>query len=228
MQKTTDRTIGLEELRGLGRHALSNAFSDASKEDFALLVDSLRQRGYDSSHPIILYEGDILDGRHRQQACIESGVEPTFMEFVGTADEAWAYAFSANMARRQMTQPQKAMVLVIRNQMLPVKEQLSDVEIAARTGKSSPRLVTDLRKVNEADPAVARDIADGKVKAEAGVRQVLKGKRTSRQSQTDNRGVFQIKRKLAKVYAVRDAHGWTDQQTINKAVDLLIEWHDAQ
>lgn len=40
------------------------------------LVDRIATFGYSESEPIVLYRGSVLDGRHRQEACVRLGIEP--------------------------------------------------------------------------------------------------------------------------------------------------------
>lgn len=56
---------------------------------------------------IILFEGKILDGRNRYRACGVVGVAPRFEDFNGNGDPV-AYIISKNIARRHLTQSQKA------------------------------------------------------------------------------------------------------------------------
>ena len=44
--------------------------------------------GFDRKHAILIYEGKILDGRHRYLAAVKAGVDPIFTEFQGTREEA--------------------------------------------------------------------------------------------------------------------------------------------
>ena len=43
----------------------------------------VKDNGYDHSEEIVLFEGDILDGRHRHSICKKLGITPSFAEFVG-------------------------------------------------------------------------------------------------------------------------------------------------
>jgi N6-adenosine-specific RNA methylase IME4 len=71
------------------------------------LVADIRDRG--QVHPIIVHEGQILDGRNRLAACKLAGVEPWFQEWDGRGRTPTGYAISANIPRRHLTQDQLAM-----------------------------------------------------------------------------------------------------------------------
>ena len=49
---------------------------------------NMKGDGFDRKHPILTYEGKILDGRHRYLAAVKAGVDPIFTEFQGTREEA--------------------------------------------------------------------------------------------------------------------------------------------
>lgn len=52
------------------------------------IAKGMEDRGFDIKHAILIYEGKILDGRHRYLAAIKAGVDPIFTEFQGTREEA--------------------------------------------------------------------------------------------------------------------------------------------
>ena len=213
------------------RHAFSLAFQEAAQSDFAELVRSIRERGYDSRHPILLYEGQILDGWHRWKVCQELGIEPTFEIFEGTKAEAHKIVFSENIARRQMSQSQKSMAYLVRNGWLPPREQLSDAEIAARTGKQSLTKVSQLRRIAADDPEVAHQVAAGGYPggANGAIRDTLK-EEPADGKEYEEKGVFTIndRRRLEKIAAARRSLGWTTQRMANKAFDLFVEWSATQ
>ena len=63
------------------RHELSAAWPDMSEEDFQSLRDSIYEHGL--REPIVLLDGEILDGWQRYSACIAEGMPPRFEEFQG-------------------------------------------------------------------------------------------------------------------------------------------------
>jgi N6-adenosine-specific RNA methylase IME4 len=75
-------------------------------EEFAALCADIAKRGL--LEPIVAYEGMVLDGRHRYQACVETGVEPRFREYDG--DDPVGYVVSSNVHRRHLSPSQKAVV----------------------------------------------------------------------------------------------------------------------
>ena len=52
------------------------------------IAKNMEDGGFDRKHAILIYEGKILDGRHRHLAAVEAGVDPIFTEFQGTRKEA--------------------------------------------------------------------------------------------------------------------------------------------
>ena len=72
------------------RHDLSGLFGDMPKDDFAKLTEDIKRHGL--QHPIVTWQGKILDGWHRYNACKSAGIEPKFVEFSGNSIEQKAPA----------------------------------------------------------------------------------------------------------------------------------------
>ncbi len=70
-----------------------------SADELKELTDSIRERGL--IEPIELFEGKVLDGRHRLKACAAAGCEPRFVEFTG--GDPWLRVWDRNGARREFT-----------------------------------------------------------------------------------------------------------------------------
>jgi hypothetical protein len=88
-------------------HPAAAFFPLHTPEEFTELLGSLRQYGYDTSHPIVLCDGAILDGRNRYTACQELGLEPTFLTYTGNP---FAKAWLENGSRRDLHAGQKAAI----------------------------------------------------------------------------------------------------------------------
>ena len=52
-------------------HGLSMAFPPMSADEYSALRADMMLNGYDPNFPVVLYEGLILDGRHRWRAAVE-------------------------------------------------------------------------------------------------------------------------------------------------------------
>ena len=70
------------------------------------MIQSFRERGL--RKPITRWQGQIIDGRHRYEACLQAGVAPRFHELPDDADPL-DYVLDENAARRHMTESQRAM-----------------------------------------------------------------------------------------------------------------------
>jgi len=90
----------------LEAHEIATLFPTMSSVDLEHLRASVGDQGL--LEEILLFEGKILDGRHRYRTCLELGVEPRFREFEGTPQDAFAYSVALNLSRRHLTTVQRA------------------------------------------------------------------------------------------------------------------------
>ena len=76
-----------------------NVFPEAKEEDLTRLIEDIRQNGYDAQQPVVLYQGDILDGWNRHLACQQLHVKYPTREFRGTDTEAILLVLRSNKRR---------------------------------------------------------------------------------------------------------------------------------
>jgi hypothetical protein len=87
-------------------HQFANLFPMVAERHLQELAQDIRGRGL--LEPIVLFEGQILDGRCRYLACKVAGVEPKFEHYSG--NDPLGYVLSRNLHRRHLTESQRAMV----------------------------------------------------------------------------------------------------------------------
>lgn len=97
-------------------HPACEIFPTLSNEELQSLADDIKANGL--LEPIVVYKGEILDGRNRYEACEVAGVEPQFVAWDGEGSPA-AYVISKNLQRRNLTASQRA---VIAYELLPLLE----------------------------------------------------------------------------------------------------------
>jgi hypothetical protein len=122
---------------------------EQGKATFEGLTASIAKEGI--HHPIVLYQGTILDGRNRLEAGKEVGYkfkDADFTEFKGTPAEAKAFVMSTNIHRRHLTEEQKKDLA--RNK-LKENPDLSNNKIAKMVGLTHPT-VGKLRKEMDKPP----------------------------------------------------------------------------
>ncbi len=150
--------------------------------EFETLVEDIKCRN-GLLHPIVLYEGKILDGRRRYLACNKAGVSTNFLAWDGKGLPV-DYVISVNALRRHLTPSQLA---VAANKALPFyqkeakdRQRLSKgrgnkgaqacatlkgkaTEWAAKKVGISTRMVEMAKKVQEADPKLIAEIEAGRM-----------------------------------------------------------------
>jgi ParB-like nuclease family protein len=117
----------------MDHHPIADLFPMLAEDELRELAADIKQRG--QLQPIMLdEEGRILDGRNRNAACNLAGVEPWFETYSG--DDPDGYALSVNVNRREMTKGQKAMVIVLADDLYNLYSQS---KLASDTGIPQPR-----------------------------------------------------------------------------------------
>lgn len=61
-------------------HAACLKLPPMASHEYEALKKSIAE-GWDNRYPILTYDGEILDGRHRFEACAALGIKPTFVEW---------------------------------------------------------------------------------------------------------------------------------------------------
>jgi protein gp37 len=87
--------------------SIALAFPDMPPVDFAKLVKSIRDDGL--LEPILVYDGEIVDGRHRFLACERAQVKQKYTKLSGSHEKMRRIVLARNDARRHMTTSQRAM-----------------------------------------------------------------------------------------------------------------------
>lgn len=81
-----------------------------AEDEYKDLLESVKQHGL--RHKIVLLDGMILDGRHRDSACLELKIPPIYRDYDSIIDGDVPVAFVAdeNLHRRSLTTSQRAAV----------------------------------------------------------------------------------------------------------------------
>jgi ParB-like chromosome segregation protein Spo0J len=89
-------------------HRFADIFPMLPDDELKELAENIKVRGL--QEPIVLYDGQILDGRNRYAACKIAAVTPKMKVFNGTDEEALQFVASHNLHRRHLTASQRAMI----------------------------------------------------------------------------------------------------------------------
>jgi hypothetical protein len=92
--------------RKLRNHPYAELFPMMTATELEALSEDIAANGL--RHPIVTYQGAVLDGRNRLLACEKASVEPRFEEYDG--DDPLGLVISLNVQRRDLTRAQRAIV----------------------------------------------------------------------------------------------------------------------
>ena len=157
-------------------HPIAEEIPRWGSDSFEKLCEDIATNGLVNS--IVLYDGQILDGRHRYEACLEAGVEPSFREYKG--DDPVGHVLSLNLLTRDWKPGQKAMIAsnlanmshgVGKGQGKDANLHLSEVSLseAAEQMGVSRRTVASAKKIKKkANKAIVKMVEDGDISVNAG------------------------------------------------------------
>jgi N6-adenosine-specific RNA methylase IME4/ParB-like chromosome segregation protein Spo0J len=159
-------------------HPLADIFPLIEGDDFDQLVADIRDNGL--REPIVLLEGQILDGRNRYRACVAAGLMPEELTAPGRAhlryfhsfvpagfptpphDGLLAYVISKNLRRRQLNDDQRRMVaarLVNLKQGRPADDKTSQIANISR-GSAAKMLTSDVAGIDRARSVISRAVPE--------------------------------------------------------------------
>ena len=88
-------------------HPACLAFPLLPDAELSELAEDIKLRGL--LQPVVVFRGQILDGRNRLAACEMAGVPPRFTEWPGGGSPV-EWVISTNLHRRHLTASQRAVV----------------------------------------------------------------------------------------------------------------------
>lgn len=147
------------------QHPLSAAFPAMSMLEQADLASDIHAHGLRS--PIVLFDGQVLDGWHRYRACLSSGVEPRFVKFPEGEDPV-AFVRSQNYHRRHLSASQKAVAEVELNRWAKIG---ANQHGGSAPGAEAPATVPQMAKAADVG---TRTIEQAKQVVKAGLGDAVK------------------------------------------------------
>jgi SAM-dependent methyltransferase len=164
-------------------HPIASIFPLMEPEGFNDLKEDIEINGM--HEPVRLYEGKILDGRNRYNACKELKIEPHYREFepVNSVDP-FDFVVSMNLMRRHLSASQKAMAAVdalpfykkqaesrkkstlkhvgVDGEKIPPQEKGKSRDIVGEKFGVNGKYVDQARLINEYSPDLADEVRNGK------------------------------------------------------------------
>lgn len=125
-------------------HPIANVWPMLDDDNLDELADDIRQQG--QLQPIWTFDGMILDGRNRFEACRRAEIKPIIMEYRG--DEPTAFAVSLNDRRRHMGKSALAAVAAELEPFFAEDAARRRKETEGRPKKDSAKLTEKLPQVS--------------------------------------------------------------------------------
>ena len=139
----------IKDTANLAFHPVANIFPLMEGKPFEDICDSIQQNGL--LEPIWLYQMQIIDGRNRYRACIETGTAPRFRTYEGDEGDLVAFVVALNLHRRHLSESQRAMVA----------EKIANMRQGERTDLEHP---ANLPKVSQAAAAKLLNVSERSVR----------------------------------------------------------------
>lgn len=161
----------LDKWQDLGYHSFCTLFPQMTENEYTALVADIKLNGLAESITVLETdpgEYEILDGRNRHLACLDSGTIPTFTQYEGK--DPLKFAISKNIGRRHLGTGQLAALAsevadaaVGQNQF--TQEQVYTREQAAIIFGTSVKSIQRYREIFGICPKTAADVAAGNIRS---------------------------------------------------------------
>lgn len=134
-------------------HDYAAVFPMGTDAEVAEMAADIKRRGL--LHPIVVFDGKILDGRNRFRACGIANITPDFTDYVGT--DPLGDVVSWNLHRRQLSTSQRAAIAVELKPMFEAqaRERMKQAEGRPRGEKSAPANLPEQKSGEARDQAAA-------------------------------------------------------------------------
>jgi hypothetical protein len=205
--KATAETKGLRKIKPaeLKYHALCEIFPPLQGDALASLKDDIRISG--QRMPVMLYKGEVLDGRNRVETC-KVLFRDVICEDLPDDTNTVAYVISVNLARRHLNETQRAVIAgkLITTKLGDNQHKGGTVITTANAAKMlnvSETLVKLGKAVQEkAADAIRAKVETGKLRLDA-VKNIIDKPKDQQQAELDR--INEEKKKKMKAKATRDA-----------------------
>ena len=149
-----------------------------SGDRYQELVSDIREKG--QLHPLVLHNGQLLDGRNRVNACEELGIVPTQVDWDapdGVSPAEWIA--STNLQRRHLTKQQLAMLAADPDILDALEAEARERQVmggkgvqkiaqpsrsrdnAAKTFQTNRQYVQDAKKIRKQKPELIEPVING-------------------------------------------------------------------
>ena len=189
----------------MNTHPAADLFPLMDAQELEALADDIAVNGL--IHPVVTFNGEVLDGRNRLAACDAAKVEPRFVEWLPVGDVTpTEWVIATNLTRRHLNKGQLATLAV---ELLPVLEEearkrqvaaLRKGDVAPDVAKLPPRedksrdqagaivgvsgrMVSDAKKLKEEEPELFEEVKAGKTTIEQAKRETKEKKREERRAE---------------------------------------------
>lgn len=105
-------------------HPMALALPLKTDDQIAALIESMEEHSFQKECPVALWEGKVIDGRHRVMAAIATGEEVYCRDILGTIEDAKNYWYMFNMILSSCTKEQAQEARLKINQIID-KEKMT-------------------------------------------------------------------------------------------------------
>jgi len=131
-------------------HPVADALPMMSPEERATLIASMQRKGWDPDEPAVLYDGQVLDGRNRLSVAVELELDPIYTDMTEEIEDPVEWVASKNLARRSLSQSQRAVVAVaFMPELMRQAEARQKAGKPAEDGKRSRAFASELTGASE-------------------------------------------------------------------------------